>query len=177
MLTLRELEAEPGRIGELQGADVLIASAGSAEVVVREIGRRREATIVFMHETISMMRADRAGELSKLRQEVADESPVVPLRKRPGSLWDHITVGRASTADILIDDPAISNVHAHFEVDPDGDLVSLMDVGSSNGTFVNTRQLQPHETTILKPGDCVRFGQSIFYYVSNQTLQEMLGSD
>jgi hypothetical protein len=177
MLTLRELEAEPGRISELDGADVLIASAGSAEVVVRRVGRQREATIVFMHETISMMRAGRAEELTKLRQEVSEESPVVPLRKRPESLWDHITVGRASTADILIEDPAISNVHAHFEVDPDGGTVSLMDVGSSNGTFVNTQQLQPHETTVLKPGDCVRFGQSIFYYVSNDALQEMLESE
>jgi hypothetical protein len=27
----------------------------------------------------------------------------------------------------------------------------------------------------LRSGDCVRFGQSIFYYVANDTLRELLG--
>ena len=127
MLTWGNLEQAPDRVGEVDGDDILIKATDSSETVVRETpgGRQREATMIFQHETIQMMMAERAEELDKLRGVLKAEYEVVPLRKRPESLWDHITVGRASTADILIDDPAISNVHAHFELDPDGDEVNV----------------------------------------------------
>lgn len=177
MLTWGELEKSPDRVGELDGDDILIRATGAAETVVREKsgGRKREATMIFQHETIQMMMAERASELEKLRTVLHAEDQIVPLRKRPESLWDHVTVGRASTADILIDDPAISNVHAHFEIDPDAEVVCVQDLGSSNGTHVNRQPLQPHNPAALSSGDCVRFGQTIFYYMSHQILLEMLG--
>jgi len=154
---------------------VLIAAAGTTESLIHEKTHAREGTMIFMHETIQMMRAERAEQLDKLKVAVDPDAALVPLRKRAESLWDHITVGRASTADILIDDPAISSVHAHFEIDPGGAGVSLQDVGSSNGTFVNHMPLQPSQPAELKGGDCVRFGQTIFYYVSHEMLAELLG--
>ncbi|MEE8408967.1 MAG: FHA domain-containing protein [Myxococcota bacterium] len=177
MLTWGDLEQSPDRVDELDGDDILVQATGASETVVREEGHepKREATIIFRHETIQMMMADRASELDKLRAVLNADYPVVPLRKRPGSPWDHVTVGRSSSADILIDDPAISNVHAHFELDPDAELVSVQDVGSSTGTFVNRRPLQPYDPEVLTSGDCVRFGQTIFYFVTNQVLVEMLG--
>ena len=173
MLTYGDLLQSPDRFGELEGDDVLVTAVGD-ETLVREGGRRREATMIFQHETIAIMRAERAEELGKLRAVISEASAVVPLRKSPDSMWDHITVGRASTSDILIDDPAISNVHAHFEIDVDADVTSVQDVGSSNGTHVNRRPLQPHAPAVLKSGDCVRFGQTIFYYINNRTLRDLV---
>src|SRR3954466_13046740 len=45
------------------------------------------------------------------------------------------TVGRAPEADLVIDDPSISRLHARFLVT--GDAVVLSDAGSRNGTLVN----------------------------------------
>lgn len=174
MLTLGELRASPERISELGDCSVLIAAQGPDEVVVRPKKRKRATTMVFQHETIPIMRAERAEELERLRELVGGDSAVLPIRQAPGSFWDHVTVGRAASSDITLSDPAASNVHAHFAVEVDDHPVSVQDVGSSNGTFVNREQLQPHALTKLRSGDCIRFGQTVFYLVANSTLQSLM---
>lgn len=174
MLTLGELRASPGRVGELAGAGALIAATTAAEVVVHAPKPSGPATtIVFQHETIAMMKAERAAELEKLARQLGPRSVVVPVKKKPGSFWDQITVGRASTNDIVLGDPAVSNVHAHFEPGFE-EGIALQDLGSSNGTFINREPLQPHVPHPVRPGDCVRFGQSVFYFVSSTMLGELL---
>ncbi len=74
----------------------------------------------------------------------------------------------------MVSDPAVSSVHAHFALDVDEHPVSVQDVGSSNGTFINRTQLQPHVLAKLRTGDCVRFGQSIFYYLTGTLLRELV---
>jgi len=174
MLTLGDLIQSPQRIRELGGCDALVAAAGVGEVVVRETGRKREPTMIFMHETIQMMKADKADALQKLRAVVSDQSVVVPLAKKPTSIWDHVTLGRSSSADIVVDDPAISGMHANFALNVDRHPVSVQDVGSSNGTFLNRVPLQPHSLTKLMVGDCVRFGQTVFYYVTQTLLLDLM---
>ncbi len=173
-MTLGDLIAAPTRLGELGEQDVLIAASGTGEALVHESTRKREATIVFMHETIQMMKADRASELAKLADLVSQTSAVVPLRKKPASFWDHITIGRSSSSDIVIDDPAISAVHANFVEAHGKQGMTLLDVGSSNGTFLNRLPLQPHVPVSLSSGDCVRFGQTVFYYVSQASLRDLV---
>ena len=153
---------------------MLIAASGQGEVLVRDVKHGREATMIFQHETIQMMKAERVEAIDKLLTAVNAASAIVPLRKKPESLWDNNTVGRANTADVVIDDPAISSVHAHFAIDFSDGSVSLEDVGSSNGTFLNRQQLQPHTPTTIKAGDCLRFGQTVFYYVSTSMLADLL---
>jgi hypothetical protein len=174
MLTLEDLRASPERLGELADADALIAAASGAEVVVHTPQRSGPATtMVFQHETIAMMRAERAAELEKLALQLAPKSVVVPMKKKPGSFWDQITVGRASTNDIVLGDPAVSNVHAHFEPGFE-EGIALQDLGSSNGTFLNREPMQPHVPRPVRAGDCIRFGQSVFYFVSKTMLEELL---
>jgi hypothetical protein len=174
MLTFGDLKRDPSRVKELEGCDVLVSAASAAEVVVQEAKAGGEATMVFMHETINMMKADRADKIDKLKAQLADKSVVVALKKKASSFWDYITLGRATTADIAVDDPAVSNVHAHFMIDDDEGRVSVQDVGSSNGTFINRQPMHPHTPATLASGDCVRFGQSIFYYVSSRMLKELI---
>lgn len=173
MLTLGDLQKKPSRISELENHDVLVA-ADDETVVQKAASATPQATMVFEHETMKMMMAQRAEKVEKLRELLEPTSLVIPLRKKDGSFWDHITVGRVSTADIVLDDPAISNVHAHFIIDDENERMSLQDVGSSNGTFVNREPLQPHHPMVLRSGDVVRFGQSIFYYLGRSTLKRLL---
>lgn len=179
MVTLGQLRADPSRLKEFRGCDVLLGLSGGGgdEVLVRDDmpgTTAPRATMVFMHETIAMMRAERAGQGEKLLSILGDDAFVLALEKKPESLWEHITLGRASSADLTVADPAVSSVHAHFALNVDGNPVSVQDVGSSNGTHINRQPLQPHELIPLRNGDCVRFGQSIFYYVTNSLLEEML---
>jgi hypothetical protein len=174
MLTFGDLVKAPDRLAEIGQDDVLVAAHDAGEVLVREGERPRDGTMVFQHETIRMMMTERAEQLDKLRQQITDESIVLIIRQKAESMWEYITLGRASTADLIIDDPAISNVHAHFEVDYGDGTVCVQDVGSSNGTHVNRVPLQPHAPAILSGGDCVRFGQSIFYYLSASMLKDMI---
>lgn len=51
-----------------------------------------------------------------------------------------VKLGRASPAEIVIDDPKISNEHAILE--PRGDGIHVTDLGSSNGTFLNGHRIQ-----------------------------------
>jgi hypothetical protein len=173
MLTFGELQKDPKRIKEVAGADVLVL--GELETVVQTARQAPQATMVFEHETMKMMMAERAEKLEKLRSLLDAKAAILPLRKKDGSFWDHITLGRASTADIVINDPAISNVHAHFEQDDESGGVALQDLGSSNGTFVNREPLQPHLPVPVRNGDVVRVGQTIFYYVGHATLMRLVG--
>jgi len=177
MLTYGDLKKSKDRIKELGDCHVLIAAASQGpEVVVHETAKAPEATQVFQHETIAMMRAERTDQIQKLNKQLAVESAVVAIRKQSGSFWDEaqVTVGRASTADIVLSDPAVSNVHAHFELNVNEAQVSVKDLGSSNGTFINRQPLQPHRLTALCDGDCLRFGQTVFYFVTAGSLRELL---
>ena len=61
--------------------------------------------------------------------------------------------GRASTCDLVLGDASVSRMHARFVVER-GDC-TLNDLSSSNGTFVNGRQV---DTATLKDGDRVLLG-------------------
>jgi FHA domain len=175
MLTFGDLVKSPERLAELDERDALIAAGGGEVVVVKDRGAGLPtSTMVFMHETISMMRAERAEQVDKLMDHIQLGSVVVPLRKKADSMWDNITLGRASTADIVVNDPAVSSVHAHFLLEVDDHPISVQDVGSSNGTFWNRHQLQPNDVKPLGAGDCLRFGQTVFYYVTRSLLADLV---
>ena len=67
------------------------------------------------------------------------------------------TLGRDDDADVVIDDPTISRRHA--EIALSGDVYSLVDLGSKNGTFVNQRNIGT-SSYCLNDGDEISFGPS-----------------
>ncbi len=70
------------------------------------------------------------------------------------------TLGRSDSADITVDDAFASSVHAR--IFPRGDFMFIEDVGSTNGTFLNGRQVRRPEQ--LKPADTIRIGDSEYRY-------------
>jgi adenylate cyclase len=68
-----------------------------------------------------------------------------------------LIVGRAPTCDLSVSDPTISRRHAELVVDDDS--VTLRDLGSSNGTFVNGRKVA---AATLDVDDLVAFGKVAF---------------
>lgn len=71
--------------------------------------------------------------------------------------------GRHIDCAIPIPDPKASRNHAEFIPDHEG-RYSILDLGSSNGTFVDGIMLSPSTPRLLAGGDEIRIGQNTFRY-------------
>jgi phosphoserine phosphatase RsbU/P len=78
-----------------------------------------------------------------------------------------LTIGRSSRNDICIGDPFASRLHA--ELRKEADHVMLVDMGSANGTFLNSQRVTG--AVPLQVGDRIRIGETEIEYASgDQTM-------
>jgi len=49
----------------------------------------------------------------------------------------------------------------HAIIEPSEDTLMIMDIGSSNGTFLNGQRLMPNQPRVLRDGDEVRLGRLV----------------
>jgi signal transduction histidine kinase/pSer/pThr/pTyr-binding forkhead associated (FHA) protein len=77
---------------------------------------------------------------------------------------DVVTVGRDTSSTVHLHDTEASRRHAELRRTDSGDY-RLLDVGSANGTLVNTRAIRDVQ---LQSGDHVQIGQSILVYTSGR---------
>jgi hypothetical protein len=88
---------------------------------------------------------------------------IAAMGHEPGASFDvgsGATLGRADSSDIPVNDPFASSAHAR--VFNRGDYMYVEDMGSTNGTYLNGRQLKQAER--LKVADVVRIGDSEYRY-------------
>jgi DNA segregation ATPase FtsK/SpoIIIE, S-DNA-T family len=71
-----------------------------------------------------------------------------------------LVVGRAAPADLVVTDPTVSTRHATLEVRPDGSA-EVVDLGSSNGTFVAGARLATRTSATVAPGERFLLGQAV----------------
>ena len=69
-----------------------------------------------------------------------------------------LKIGRDPGCDITINNSRVSSLHAELTVLNNGDIL-LEDKGSTNGTFVQNRQLKPGKAANIRRGDLVRFAE------------------
>jgi len=109
-------------------------------------------------------RRRRQSSMPDLRAGVAPRLVVVAaMGHDPGTTFDvgdGATMGRSESAEIRVDDPFASSAHAR--IFSRGDFMYVEDMGSTNGTYFNGRQLRTAER--LKVGDLVRIGDSEYRY-------------
>ena len=108
-----------------------------------------------MHEAGAAMDAGPLG-MPKLRVESAPGL-------RAGAAYDltnGATLGRGSGADIVLEDTFSSSKHARLY--PQGDVVVVEDLGSTNGTYLNGEPLSGPQP--LHDGDRIRIGDSEFTF-------------
>jgi hypothetical protein len=88
---------------------------------------------------------------------------VAAMGHEPGTAFNvsgGATMGRADNSDIPVEDRFASSSHAR--IFPRGEFMYIEDMGSTNGTYLNGRQVQSAER--LKPADVVRIGDSEYRY-------------
>lgn len=73
------------------------------------------------------------------------------------------TIGRMSGNDIVVLDPSASRYHAQVIYEADKGLITIQDLGSTNGTYVNRERLL--EPRPLAPNDIIRIGQHLIELV------------
>ena len=94
---------------------------------------------------------------------MADVSIVIvdgPNVGREFELSGATVVGRDQSAGLVVDDPEASRRHASLSVE--GDTLTVEDLGSTNGTFVNGVKLAAPKR--LDPGDVIRIGSTDLRY-------------
>ncbi len=110
---------------------------------------RREATIILIHP------------------------PDMPIGRRTPLDQDRMAVGRDPKAQIVLERDSVSRHHAEL-VRTGEDRWIVRDLGSTNGTFVNERPVEPgEEGEALRAGDQLRFGDVVFKYLSGGDVESL----
>jgi len=77
-----------------------------------------------------------------------------------------LTIGRNDSNDIMIDNLAVSGLHAR--IDKSGDIYILTDLQSTNGTFVNDKIISSHK---LQHKDKITVGKHLLFFAMSQEEQ------
>ncbi|MGD8604856.1 MAG: FHA domain-containing protein, partial [Anaerolineales bacterium] len=83
-------------------------------------------------------------------QLVSESGEIVPLKLGPNP------IGRASSNAVTIRSGKISRWHAEIHLDAQGG--TIMDLGSTNGTYLDGVRLVPKQHTPITDGAKIRFG-------------------
>lgn len=81
-----------------------------------------------------------------------------------------MTIGRLPNTEIYIDTPSVSRRHAELAVS--GDLVTIRDLDSANGTFIN--DLRTDGVVTLKDGDLIRLGKVFLKFYEHESLDALI---
>lgn len=134
-----------------------------ARSALRDLSRHHDASMVREPPDSRGLEGG-AGGAPDLRAGVEPRLVVVAaMRQEPGATFEiggGATMGRTEGSDIRIDDPFASSAHAR--IFPRGQFMYIEDMGSTNGTFLNGRQLRSPER--LKLADTIRIGETEYRY-------------
>jgi hypothetical protein len=136
--------------------DVSLPDAARAAVPVSASERAARREERATERTISGEKLDFTPHINP--RLVVEDSPIVP----PGVVFPlegWVMVGRAQTSDIVLDEQFVSSTHARLV--PRGQFYFVEDLGSTNGTWVNDRQVTEAQ---LRPDTRVRIGETIFRF-------------
>lgn len=99
------------------------------------------------------------GVMAKLAIRSADGS-----RREYQLARQVVTLGRQETCDVVLADVRVSR--RHTEISSNDQNYYVTDLGSANGTLLNSQRLQPHQLTLLQNGDVLSLGDSEITFTS-----------
>jgi len=131
-----------------------------------------EKTKVININEVFQDKRDENNEISFFLTIISGDNigKIYPIEK------EKTVIGRTEECDITIVEPSVSRQHAIITKKENDDLPLLVDLDSTNGTFLNGLRIQK---TYLKDMDKIQFGRSVVFRVSKEDslgkkLQEQL---
>lgn len=119
-------------------------------------------------ETTAVLKGDQETLRKELQKAKEQEACFIVIRGSPQGhrffiTAPEMTIGRDAAADISLVDQSISRKHA--KIIKNGTKVSIMDLNSSNGTYINDKRVAPGETVVLAKEDMVKLGSLILKFL------------
>jgi pSer/pThr/pTyr-binding forkhead associated (FHA) protein len=103
------------------------------------------------------------------RGATAEQTREVPITQ------PEFLIGRGPDCDLCLPVTAVSRHHCMVRIGP-GDEVRIIDLGSSNGTYVNGQRVRSQ--TVLASGDQIKVGPCIFLiHFGDRSLPSETGVD
>jgi len=130
------------------------------QILTRALAKKPEDRFASAGEMAAALQ--RLRPLTGLKLVAPDGSREYPLRGLVTSL------GRNSDNTIVLKDAQISRYHAIIRSQASAWLIS--DQGSTNGTFVNEKQLTPRQPHPLNLGDVIRLGSQVTFFVQESEI-------
>jgi len=134
---------------QLDGVETLVTQAITDEQIAEDLKKKRPDTVPTPAN-------------SWISLHLMDSGKILPLASR-----NEFTLGRLSEGQPIMPDIDLTPYQAyasgvsrlHAVVKRDSERVVIMDLGSSNGTYLNGRRLNPHTEENLKHGDVIALGK------------------
>ncbi len=111
-------------------------------------------------ETVSELDVENlCASRGQLQDDTLLQARVIALEKRDKSSAERMLfVGRSPDNDIVLLNKMVSKLHAYFCQVPGSQILQLVDMNSTNGTFLNNWRLPPSVKTNLRDADVISFG-------------------
>ena len=114
---------------------------------------------LLVRETVGETTMSLGPDEIELQPEI--DGPALVVRSGGGragesfeAIGDRALIGRSPECDVFLDDVTVSRRHA--ELTREGNVFTIRDLGSLNGTFVNKRRI---ESSTLEDDDEVQIGK------------------
>jgi two-component system cell cycle response regulator len=122
----------------------------------------------FGEKTAVILGGDQATLNKELAKAKEQEACLIIIRGTPQGhrfflTQEEMTLGRDAIADITVSDQSISRKHA--KVTKKDGKVFITDLGSSNGSFINDKKIEPGSAMPLVKEDMIKLGNSIFKFL------------
>jgi hypothetical protein len=146
------------------GAKLPVSVAPAPEVVVTEpapVGNNTPVSVETPAATVAQATSELKAKLTIIRGGTLGKEFLLQAGENLVGRWDPDS-GAFPEIDLEMDDPEarISRKHALVRV---GEQITLEDIGSLNGTFVNRgRRLEPGSPVVLNDGDEIIIGKTFF---------------
>lgn len=109
---------------------------------------------------VSRSMSRHVGSITPSQKRTKNEIVFVRSESQAGQSYvikDALTLGRSPDADVLLDDPYASEFHLRLV--SEDDRLTLHDLGSTNGTYLNGRRVT--NPVVLRKSDSLQVGKTV----------------
>jgi hypothetical protein len=110
----------------------------------------------FGAESVLALRVRGTSEVFEVQPQSADHEIIIGRSASSSAIMPDVDLTSKQAADL-----GVSRMHVAIRYDASQNAVLLADLGSVNGTFINSQRVVPKEVRVLRHGDELRLGRLV----------------